>query len=305
MSDWPKVSAVVLNWNGVADTCECLDSLQACSYPDLAIIVVDNGSAGDDVQRLRARFGASIHLIENPGNVGFAGGANIGIREALRRDTDYVLLLNNDAVVHPRFLHELVAPARRLGDFAAACPKIYFHDRPQVIYSTGGMVNPWTGSARQVGRGRPDRGQYEDIAARDYADGACMLISREALERVGLLDEDYFAYWEETDWCTRAREAGLRCYYVPAARVWHKAAASLAASNDFHFLFRRNALLFLRKRKTPLHLLSALALYVFVYSPLHLIRHPSAVRRIPAEVRALLWHASNSVPLRSTTAEGR
>lgn len=305
MKDWPKVSVVVLNWNGVADTCDCLDSLRACSYPDLATIVVDNGSEGDDVQRLRARFGNSIQLIENPRNLGFAGGANTGIQQALRDGADYVLLLNNDVVVHPRFLHELVTAARGLPDFAAACPKIYFYDRPQVIYSAGGMVNPWTGGARQVGRGREDRGQYERIAVRDYADGACMLIARDALERVGLLDEDYFAYWEETDWCARAREAGLRCYYVPAARVWHKAAASLAASNDFHFLFRRNALLFLRKRKTPLHLLSALVLYVFVYSPLHLLRHPTAIRRVPAELRALLWHASNSVPLRSKTAEGR
>ncbi len=305
MTAWPKVFLVILNWNGLTDTCECLQSLRAISYPNYEVLVVDNGSRGDDAQQLRQRFGNSIQLIENPQNSGFAGGANIGIRQALSAGTDYVLLLNNDVVVHPRFLDELVSAAQAAPDLAAACPKIYFYHRPQVIYSTGGRINPWIGSARQVGRGRQDRGQYDQPAPRDYADGACMLVSRQALERVGLLDEDYFAYWEETDWCARARDLGLRSYYVPSARIWHKAATSQAASNDFHFLFRRNALLFLRKRKTPLHLLSALLLYLFVYSPLHLLRHPTAIRRVPAELRALLWHATNDLPLPGQAMERR
>ncbi len=135
-----------------------------------------------------------------------------------------------------------------------------------------------------------DRGQYDQIAVRDYADGACMLIKREALERVGLLDEDYFAYWEETDWCTRARALGLRCLYIPTAKVWHKGSRSLASRNDFYFLYRRNALLFLRKRKTVPHLISALLCYFLVFGPLYILRHPSRITRAGAEARALLWH---------------
>ncbi|MFQ6020118.1 MAG: glycosyltransferase family 2 protein, partial [Dehalococcoidia bacterium] len=131
------------------------------------------------------------------------------------------------------------------------------------------------------------------IAVRDYADGACMLVKRAALERVGLLDEEYFAYWEETDWCARAGDLGYRCYYVPTARVWHKAARSRAPDNRFYYLFRRNALLFLRKRKLRLHLLSAIFLYLFVFGPLHIIRHPSAIKRVPWEARALLWHLAS------------
>lgn len=163
-------------------------------------------------------------------------------------------------VVRPQFLKELVLAEQELPDTAAVCPKIYFYDQPQVIYSTGGRINPWTRSARQVGRDRKDSGEYEAKEPRDHADGACMLIAREALERVGLMDEDYFAYWKETDWCARARDLGLRSYYVPSARVWHKAAASQAASYGYHFLVRRNA---------------------------------------------LLWHATNVVPLRDQPVEGR
>ena len=304
MKDRPKVTLVVLNWNGLADTSECLDCLGAVTYPNYQTIVVDNGSFGDDAKALRERFGDSARVIASPENLGFAGGCNLAMREALAGDADYVLLLNNDVTVDRRFLDELVRAAEGLPDAAALCPKIYFQDPPNVICSTGGRVNPWAGAARQVGRGEEDRGQYEEVATRDYADGACMLIKREALERVGLLDEEYFAYWEETDWCARAAEAGYRCYYVPAARVWHKTARSQAPDSDYYYLFRRNALLFLRKRKSPLHVLSAVMLYLFVFAPFYLVRHPGAIRRLPGEARALFWHLASLLHPRGAAAGG-
>ena len=196
--------------------------------------------------------------------------------------------------VDPRFLDELVRAAVETPDAAALCPKVYFHDRPTVICSTGGRVYPWTGTARQVGRGEEDRGQYDRAAVRDYADGACMLMKGEALDRIGLLDEEYFAYWEETDWCDRAAKAGYRSYYVPTARVWHKTTRSRAPDSGYYYLFRRNALLFLRKRKSPLHLFSATLIYLLVLGPLYLMRHPRAIHRLPAEARALLWHLTSA-----------
>jgi len=286
----PRVDIVLINWNGLADTGECLESLRHITYDNYRIVVVDNGSAGNEAALLQQRFGDFIRMIPSATNLGFAGGCNLAIRESLGGDAAYVLLLNNDVIVDPRFLDELVSAAETLPDAAAVCAKIYFYDRPTVISSTGGRVIAWAGLARQVGRGESDRGQYEQRAVRDYADGACMLIKRQPLERVGLLDEDYFAYWEETDWCARARDAGYRCYYAPAARVWHKTERSQAPDSDFYYLFRRNALLFLRKRKSPFHLISALALYLFVFGPFYLLRHPRAVRRLPGELRGLLWH---------------
>src|SRR3970040_1765796 len=200
----PKLAVVTLNWNCLADASECLDCLGAVTYPNFQTIVVDNGSSGDEARALQERFGDCARVIASPENLGFAGGCNLAIRQAAAEEPDYVLLLNNDVTVDRRFLDELVRAAEGLPDAAALCPKIYFHDRPTVICSTGGRLNPWAGAARQVGRGEEDRGQYEQVAERDYADGACMLIKREALERVGLLDEEYFGYWEETAWCARA-----------------------------------------------------------------------------------------------------
>jgi len=300
----PKVAIVVLNWNGLADTSECLESLRTMAYPNYQTIVIDNGSSGNDAEVLQERFSDSIQLIASAENVGFASGCNMGMRCALADGADYVLLLNNDTVVDPAFLSVLVQAAEETPDGAAFCPKICYYERPRVIQSTGGRVNAWMGTAWQVGRDRLDEGPYGRIEERDYADGACMLIGRSALERVGLLDEDYFAYWEETDWCARAREMGLRSYYVANARIWHKAARSQAPDSNYYYLFRRNALLFLRKRKSPLHLLSAVLLHLFVLGPFYLIRHPRAIRRLPAEGRAFLWHLVRLFRSRSAAVRG-
>jgi GT2 family glycosyltransferase len=160
-----------------------------------------------------------------------------------------------------------------------------------VIYSTGGRANLWTGTARQIGRSERDRGQFEAEAVRDYADGLCMLIPAVAIEKVGLLDEEYFNYWEETDWCFRAREKGLRCYYVPAAKVWHKAERSLSSTDDFHYHYQRNALMFVRKRGNGLQFATALLTHLLVYGPWYLIRRPGRIGRAVAEWRAVLWNA--------------
>ena len=298
-----KVSVINVVYNTKKWMKLSFDAVFAQTHKDLEVFAVICANDDGGKEFLQQNY-PNVKILDPGKNLGFAGGCNLAMREALAGDADYVLLLNNDVTVDRRFLDELVRAAEGLPDAAALCPKIYFHDRPTVICSTGGRLNPWAGAARQVGRGEEDRGQYEEVATRDYADGACMLIKREALERVGLLDEEYFAYWEETDWCARAAEAGYRCYYVPAARVWHKTARSQAPDSDYYYLFRRNALLFLRKRKSPLHLLSAVMLYLFVFAPFYLVRHPGAIRRLPGEARALFWHLASLLHPRGAAAGG-
>lgn len=293
LTETPRVITVVLNWNGLADTRECLQSLQAADYPAIRVLVVDNGSKNDEASQLEKEFGAFIEVLRLPENLGFAGGSNAGMKRALELGAEYVLLLNNDVIVEPSFLTNLVRDTRDLPKLAAACPKSYFYSEPRRIYSTGGKVSIWRGVANQVGRGQIDHGQYDRRAQRDYADGVCMLIPASALRTVGLLDEQYFAYWEETDWCVRARDAGLRCYYVPTAKIWHKAERSQAPDARFHYFYRRNALLFVRKRGSGLQLASAIAVQVFFYGPLYFIKHPTRIARAAAEIRALFWHTRN------------
>lgn len=293
LTDTPSVVTVVLNWNGLHDTRECLQSLRAADYPNNRVLVVDNGSRNDEASALEKEFGSFVELLRLPENKGFAGGANAGMKRALELGADYVLLLNNDVIVDPSFLSRMIEQAKELPRLAAACPKTYFYNDPRRIYSTGGKVSLWRAVATQVGRGQTDTGQFDRRAVRDYADGVCMLIPAAALRKVGLLDEQYFAYWEETDWCVRAREAGLRSYYIPQARIWHKAERSQAPDMRFHYFYRRNALLFVRKRGSGLQLVTALAMHVLVYGPLYFIKHPTRIARAAAEVRALFWHTRN------------
>ena len=295
MSGRPKVAVIVLNWRGLADTRECLEALQTVAYPNYQTIVVDNGSGGDDVRVLQETFGHSVHIIENDRNYGFAGACNIGMTYALDGGADYVLLLNNDAVVDPAFLSGLVQAAEEFPEGASYCPKICQYDRRRVLRSTGGVMNPWTGTARQVGRGRPDEVGYERVEERDYADGSCLLIRSSALERVGLFDEEYFASWEEVDWCDRACEAGMKSYYVRSARIWRKGTSVFTSPEDSRFLLHRNAFLFLRKRKRAYHLVTAVLFHVFVLAPLYLLRHPASFGRLITDARALLWHLTHPV----------
>jgi len=294
----PLVSIVILNWNSLEDTRECLHSLRAVTYPNRRTIVVDNGSEGREAAALRDEFQDSIHVIESEANIGFAAGANLGIRYALNDGAQFVLLLNNDTTLDPAFLAALVQASASRNDGAAFCPRAYFYANPEIIYSTGGSVSIWTATAKQIGRGQLDRGQFDRVATRDYADGVCMLIPRRALDIVGFLDEDYFAYWEETDWCARARAEGLRCYYIPDARIWHKAARVQSPTNQYYFLYRRNALMFVRKRGTPVHRIVAVLVHIFIYGPRYFLTHPGKIGRLPAELKALRHQTSNQQPRR-------
>jgi len=227
-----RVSIIILNWNGLDDTVECLESLKKITYPDYEVIVVDNASSGNDVEVLRDRYGDYIHLIPNDKNYGFAEGNNIGMRYALDRQSDYVLLLNNDTVVDADFLTELVRVAEGDERIGIAAGKIYFYDFPNKLQSVGGKINWSLGTRRNYGR-QEDIGQFDQIAERDFVYATAMLIKRAVMERISLLDASFFFGIEEYDYCTRTIRAGFKVVYVPTSKVWHKAGASRRKLPDY------------------------------------------------------------------------
>jgi len=256
-----RVSIIVLNWNGVRDTVECLESLKKITYPNYEVIVVDNGSTGDDADVLEERFGDYIHLIRNDENYGYAGGNNTGMRYALENSApEYVLLLNNDTTVAPCFLERMVEVAGGDDGTGIVGPKVYYHAFPDRIWGAGGRVSMRTGRTFHIGMKETDRGQYDAGREVDYIPGCCLLVKAEVIKKVGLLDESYFCYWEETDYCFRAREAGYRSVYVPEAKIWHKAPLKLSVwdrgaaggkvSGLYRYYLTRNSFKFLRKHAT-------------------------------------------------------
>jgi GT2 family glycosyltransferase len=213
--------AVVLNWNGGDDTLAALESLAG-----VATVCVDNGSTDGSPDAVAERFPV-VELIRTGVNLGFSGGNNVGIRRALARGADWVLLLNNDAVADPGLPAALAAAAEARPDAGVLACKVFFADPPDVLMYAGGRVNLRLGYwGRQDGFGQRDDGRFDTLRDVDRATGAAMAVSRAAIERAGLLDESLFAYAEDTEWCLRIREAGFGIVFVPDAKVWHVGSAS-------------------------------------------------------------------------------
>jgi len=240
--NYPKVSIIILNWNGLEDTIECLESLRKITYPNYEIIIVDNASAGKDVVVLKEMYGEYAHIITNDKNYGYPEGNNVGMRHALNKGTDYVLVLNNDVIVDPGFLSEMIRLTEADISIGFAGPKIYYYYHPSRIQSTGGKINWWLGETVVYGDVE-DKGQYDNIAERDFIFGTCMLIKKEVIENISYMDPYYFFGVEEFDYCTRARRAGYKIVYVPQSIVWHKVGASFAKVAQYpetNALIRKN-----------------------------------------------------------------
>jgi GT2 family glycosyltransferase len=227
-----KVVVIVLSWNGREDTLACLDSLARSKGVDVRTVVVDNGSIDETVAAVRSRH-PGVEVIANGANLGFAEGNNVGLRFARRTDADYVLLLNNDTMVAPDAIAQLVAEAERRPDAGALCPLILYRDQPQRIWYAGARFDPRRGhNGRHTGYGEPDRGQYDRVREIGRGTGAAMLVRRAALEGVGLLDGDLFLQVEDVEWSLRMRRAGWRIFFVPAGRVWHRVSVATGGESS-------------------------------------------------------------------------
>lgn len=253
MTPLPYVIIVVLNWNGLADTLECLESLSHVDYPSYEAVVVDNGSTDGSVKAIQGRF-PNTRLIENSENLGFAGGNNVGLRHALACDVDYVLLLNNDTVVDPRFLIELIEVARADGEIGIASPLILRYDAPDEIWTAGAVIDWADGSTQRLRAGEATH-REEPVFDVDFVSGCALLAKREVMETIGLLDPDFHLYYEEADFCVRARKQDYRIVCVPKAKIWHKVSRSLGTTSPLvSYYMTRNALLFLRRNLSGIHM---------------------------------------------------
>jgi len=199
-------------------------------YPNWRLLVVDNHSLDQTVEQVRDRF-PSIEIIVNPVNLGFAAGVNVGIRRALDEGADLVLVINNDVIVAPSMLARLVEAVTP--GVGAAAPLIYYLSEPKRIWSSGFSRHPLLLEMRDGARGELDRGRWQSPFEVDYLLGCAMLLSRTALDDVGLFNERYFFYYEDLDLCLRMQERGYCLITVPRAKMWHKGAGSAEMASAF------------------------------------------------------------------------
>lgn len=219
--------AVVLNWNGRDDTLACLASLQGVST-----VCVDNGSTDGSVESIASSF-PEVELVPTGLNLGFCAGNNVGIRRALERGAEWVLLLNNDAIMDPGLPVALERAAEARPDAGVLAAKVLLADPPDRLWYAGATFNTRFGyNGRQDGYGRVDDGSFDQLRDVDRATGAAMAVSRRAIEVTGMFEERLFAYVEDVDWCLRIREAGMAVVFVPDARVWHRVSASTGGARS-------------------------------------------------------------------------
>ncbi len=248
MTPAPRVAVILLNWNQKEMTLQCLRSLAGVDYPNFSIVLVDNASEDGSAEAVELAC-PEVDVVRNQENLGVAGGRNTGLRRVLETGgADYLLLLDNDTEVDPAFLTELVHAGEEEARAGILTGKIYFHDRPEVIWCAGGTWNLYRCDFRLIGHDELDEGQYDTLRDVDHVAGCCQMITRPALEAIGLLDDRFSPYFcEDTDWCARAAEAGFRVLYVPRARLWHHVVKKTGVSDRYLFLKGRNLLLFMRK----------------------------------------------------------
>lgn len=242
-----QVAVVVLNWNGWPDTLACLASLRGQDYPRFNVLVVDNGSTDDSVAQI-AQAAPGVELLQSGANLGFGGGCNVGIRHALARGADYVWLINSDATADAQALSAMVATMDKNPLLGSVGSVLYdVGTTGQIQLWGGGRVRLWWGQSRHQRSPGP----------LDFISGASLLLRRQALEVVGLFDQEtFFMYWEDTDLAFRMRKAGWELAVADDARVWHKQSASVGQRSPLlDEYFTQSAVRFLR-RHAPLPFIS-------------------------------------------------
>jgi len=240
-----KVSIVTVNYNHSGATCDMLESLLACNYPDLEIFVVDNASPFDQPEIIKQKF-PSVIFIQSEVNLGFAGGNNLALRQATG---DYIYLINNDTIIPQGNIECLVKILDSDPSIGVVCPKIMFQTSPITIQFAGYTdMSKYTFRNRCIGYGEQDNGQYDRMCDTAFAHGAAMMLKREVLDRVGLMYEKYFLYYEETDWSLCIREAGYRIVYVPETYILHRESLSTGKNSPLQtYYLNRNRTLFIRR----------------------------------------------------------
>jgi hypothetical protein len=253
MSD-PLVQIIVLNWNNAPDTIECLASLKQSAYSNAVPLVVDNGSTDGSAAKIAERF-PSVRMLKLPENKGFAGGVNAAAKEAVAGGAKYLLLLNSDATVAPDTISNLVSCAENYAKAGIVGAKILRAEDSSRLESEGASVCLCTGRIKQIGFGRADKGGAGRPVERDAVHGAAMLVRAETFKDVGPMSEEFFCYFEEVDYCLRARKKGWRVVLCPAAKVVHKGAATFGgqwSAMRIYYAARNHLLLVARHSAKPL-----------------------------------------------------
>lgn len=289
----PLVSIITINFNQLRLTCELLDSLRKLTYPAVEVIVVDNNSAEDPTNVIAGKY-PEVKLIVSKENLGFAGGNNLGIKAS---HGHYLLFLNNDTEVDPGVLEPLVKLFETNPKAGAASSKILYYNSGETIqYAGSSRIDPFTGRSKRVGYMEKDNGQHSRLKETDLAHGAAMMVPRRVIEKVGVMPEFFFLYYEEVDWCESIKRAGYKIFFVPDSKVYHKESMSIGKGSTLKtYYMTRNRLLYMRRNTAGLIKLSWILFFLFFSLPKNALMYTLKrdLQHARAFWRGLAWNLTH------------
>ena len=226
------IKILILNWNGKHLLNPCLDSVSAIDYPNYSVMVIDNGSTDNSVKMVREKF-SEVELLELENNNRFAGGYNRCFTQLKNDYSGFVLLLNNDTEVDPNILNSFIHAKEMYGDNNLYGGKIFYQDKPNLIWYAGGNVNLKYLKISHRGIRQTDSAEFSKPLQTDYITGCCLFTSMEVINQLNGFDERFNMYGEDVDLCLRAKKEGINCYYWPDAELYHHVSASLGGAFSF------------------------------------------------------------------------
>jgi GT2 family glycosyltransferase len=296
LSSSPFVSIVTLTWNTTSITCDFLRSINAqCNYPNLEVIVVDNGSKEDPTEAFMS-IRPDVKVIRNGRNLGFTGGNNIGISAA---EGDFLFIVNNDTEFTPGLIEGLVDVFQKYPDAGMVSPKFHYYFHKGIIeYAGYNLINPFTGRNSMVGCREKDNGQYEEIRVTNYAHGGGMMVPKKVIDEVGMLPNEFFIYYEELDWSEQIKRAGYKIYYQPRSLIYHKESMTTGKESPFKaFYHTRNRILFMM-RNMNFFQRSVFLLYFSLFTvPKNTLKFivNKQFQHLKSFWKGILWHFNNEI----------
>lgn len=295
MKSNPLVSIIVVNYNTSNEVLEMLASLDQATYPNYEVILVDNASPNDDLSLIEEKH-PSVQLIKSSKNLGFAGANNLGIDVA---KGVYCLFLNPDTCVTPLFLEPLVETLEQNANIGLVSPKIKYYDTPDLIqYAGTSRMSKYTMRSNSFSKKKEDNPENSTAKLTGYGHGAAMLLPKVVIDKVGKMNESYFLYYEEIDWCERIHYQGYKVYYQANSVVFHKESASIQKESPLKiFYLSRNRILFAKIHYKMAQFIFYCFYTLFILVPKHIVKYIRQPKLLKAYLKGILSHFSSSITI--------
>lgn len=279
MNTEPLVYIIILNYNGYTDTINCVENIKNINYKNYKIVIIDNASTDESITILKNKF-RDCYIIQSDINNGYAGGNNLGIKFAINNNSDYICILNNDVLVDKNFLRILIEYYLNNTNIGMIGPMILDYYDQKVVQSTGAMVNLYKGNINIINKNEKLNNIEKKIINCDYVGGACILIKTKVISEIGLIPEEYFLFFEETEWCIKAKKLGYKIICNCNSKVMHKGSSSINKVTGLsEYYMARNRILF-EKRNASKNQLFLFYFYFLLCTIYKLLTHKEKLYKL-------------------------